>query len=152
MVPYEKLRTPQIQAEYWVQGRTKNDIAKKISELKDKMAYFLAECIESANPQKGPVITNAIPGLSWHQWGEAIDCYWLKDRKACWDFDTKDSNNRNGYKIYANEATKLGLDAGYFWENMIDAVHVQFRKEPSPLNIYSIRKINGVMKDFYGIK
>ena len=64
-------------------------------------------------PQKGDPVTNAIPGLSWHQWGEAVDCFWVVNNKAVWDLETV-VNGLNRFMVYANEAKKLGLDAGLF--------------------------------------
>jgi hypothetical protein len=149
MVPYEKLRSPQLQAEYWVQGRTFNDVQAKIHELKKTGAFFLSKCLENAVFKKGRIITNALPGCSWHQWGEAVDCYWLKDDKANWDLEAKDENNQNGYQVYAYEAKKLGMEAGLYWKNLIDGVHVQMQPFSSPLNIYSITEVDEVMKDLY---
>jgi hypothetical protein len=32
-------------------------------------------CFERAGPSDGPWATNALPGQSWHQYGEAVDCF-----------------------------------------------------------------------------
>jgi hypothetical protein len=149
MVPFEKLRSPQIQAQLWVKGRTINEIQLKISELKEINAPFLAKCLENAEIKEGKIITNALPGCSWHQWGEAVDCYWLKDGKTNWDLDIKDENHQNGYEVYACQAKKLGLEAGFYWKNLVDGVHVQLKSIPSPLKIYTISEIDKVMKDAY---
>lgn len=149
MIPYEKLRSPQVQAEFWVQGRTVDEIQTRIEELKETKSFFLAKCLETVEIKEGKIITNAIPGCSWHQWGEAVDCYWLKSGRANWDLSLKDENKQNGYEVYADEARKLGLEAGFYWKNLVDAVHVQLQSFSSPLNIYSITEINKIMRDFY---
>ena len=41
-------------------------------------ANFLASVLDGVGPQHGPHVTNALPGLSWHQWGEAVDCFWTE--------------------------------------------------------------------------
>lgn len=146
MIPYEKLRSPQIQAQFWVQGRSLNDIQTEITKLKEKKAFFLANCLKNAEIKESKIITNALPGFSWHQWGEAVDCYWLKDGKADWDLNSKDERGQNGYEVYAREARKLGLEAGFYWKGLIDAVHVQLRPFSSPHKIYSTFEINEVMR------
>lgn len=151
MEPYEKLRTPQLQAIYWKQGRSKAEINKTITNLKTHNAEFLIDCIISASPNPGIKITNALPGFSWHQWGEAIDCYWLNDGKINWDINTLDSEGINGYKIYAEEARALKLDAGLYWKSFVDAPHVQLQSYASPLEIYNLYEINKIMEEFYKV-
>lgn len=149
MEPYEKLRSPYVQAIYWKQGRSKQEIKKTLKFLSNEKAHFLLNCIEEAKRMEGLIITNALPGCSWHQWGEAIDCCWIDGNKKIWDIQTLDSNGINGYKIYAEEAYKLGLDAGFYWEKFTDAAHVQYQSYASPLNIYTMTEVNDIMKDFY---
>jgi peptidoglycan L-alanyl-D-glutamate endopeptidase CwlK len=149
MRPNEGLRDPFTQAKYWRQSRTKEVIQNKIQELKNEGAFFLAHCIESAGPQHGEPVTNSIPGLSWHQWGEALDCFWVVDGKAVWD-TAKVVNGLNGFMVYADEAKKLGLDAGLFWSSFQDSPHVQLRKAPSPLKIFSLEEIDTEMKKRFG--
>lgn len=149
MIPYEKLRSPQIQAQFWSQGRTFPEIQTEIQKLKKEKAFFLGECLENAEIKEGKIITNALPGCSWHQWGEAVDCYWLKDGKPNWDLNLRDENNQNGYEVYANEARRLKLEAGFYWKNFVDAVHVQLQSFPSPQKIYGISEINEVMENLY---
>ena len=141
MKPYCTLRDPYTQARLWRQSRSTAIIQKKINELKEKGAPFLAHCIESIGPQSGPHATNAIPGLSWHQWCEAVDCYWSVKGSIVWDMDTK-INGINGYLIYAVEATKLGLTAGHFWSRFKDSPHIQHRQHANPLQIYSLYQID----------
>ena len=75
MRPYFTLRTAQEQAQLWRQSRTNKEITQKIQELQSNGAPFLADVIQRVGDQNGPKVTNAIPGLSWHQWGEAMDCF-----------------------------------------------------------------------------
>ncbi|MBO9701968.1 MAG: M15 family metallopeptidase [Sporocytophaga sp.] len=149
MRPNETLRDPYIQAKYWRQSRPIEQIQQKIATLKNQNANFLASCIEKVGPQHGDHVTNAIPGLSWHQWGEAIDCYWVVDNRAVWDTKTI-VNGLNGYMVYADEAVKLGLDAGYFWHSFQDIPHVQLRKESNPSLVYSLVEIDKTMKNKFG--
>jgi len=141
MEPYCTLRDPYTQARLWRQSRSTAVIQKKIYELKENGAPFLAHCIESVGPQSGPHATNAIPGLSWHQWGEAIDCYWSVKGSPVWD-NLSCINSINGYQVYAKDATKLGLTAGHFWSRFKDSPHIQYRNHSNPLQIYSFDQID----------
>lgn len=149
MRPCFTIRTPFEQAKLWRQSRAREQIQQKISELRNKGAHFLAFCIESVGPQHGEPVTNAIPGLSWHQWGEALDCFWVVDGKAEWSVKRL-VNDQNGFKVYANKAKEMGLNAGGFWSSIKDWPHVQFRKAPSPLPLFSLQEIDGRMKELYG--
>jgi hypothetical protein len=149
MRPFYTLRTPFEQAELWRQSRSKQEIDEKINELRSKGAEFLAYCIESVGPQNGRHVTNAVPGFSWHQWGEAIDCFWLLDGKAEWS-TRKKVNGKNGYFNYGAIARSMGLTAGGFWSSFRDWPHVQLRKESHPGRIYDLQEIDGIMEErFY---
>lgn len=149
MRPYFTIRDPFTQAKFWRQSRSTEEIRQKIGELKREGADFLAYCLETVGPQNGDPVTNALPGLSWHQWGEAVDCMWLVDNQAQWD-PGKQIGGQNGYAVYAEEAVKLGLTAGGLWKSIKDWPHVQLRPADSPLGIYTIPGIDAKMKALYG--
>jgi peptidoglycan LD-endopeptidase CwlK len=130
MIPYNGLRTPFEQGKLWRQSRSVSEVAQKIADLRAKGAPFLAHCVESVGPQHGAHVTNAVPGLSWHQWGESMDCYWHRNGKAEWS--TEIGGNRNGYKVYAAIAYENALFAGGHWQTFKDWPHVQKRKTGSP--------------------
>lgn len=148
MVPYFTMRSPMEQASLWKQGRNLAVIEQKIMNLEFQGAFYIASCLKKAPAQKGNIVTNAIPGLSWHQYGEAVDCYWNTDGKANWSV-TQKINNQNGYYVYAEEAEKLDLTAGGLW-TMADWPHVQLRPESSPLKIMSIKEVDALMKKTFG--
>lgn len=149
MRPYFTLRSPFEQARLWRQSRSKEEIEAKIAELESKSAPFLADCIARVGPQHGDPVTNAIPGLSWHQWGEAVDCFWLVDGEAEWS-SRKEINGLNGYQIYAEEAQAAGLTAGGLWTSFKDWPHVQLRSASSPLKSISLVDIDKEMKERFG--
>lgn len=132
MVPYFTLRTPHDQARLWRQSRPRPIIDSKIAELHAVGAPFLAGVLESVGSQNGPHVTNALPGTSWHQWGEAVDCYWQVNGDAEWS-TTRKINGKNGYQEYARIAEELGLDAGGHWSSFKDWPHVQLSAKSSPL-------------------
>ena len=149
MRPYSTLRSPFEQARLWRQSRSKEEIEARIVELRNRSAPFLADCIERVGSQLGDPVTNAIPGLSWHQWGEAVDCFWLVGGAAEWS-TTKKINGLNGYQVYAEEAQSAGLTAGGLWSSFKDWPHVQLRSASSPLKVMSLTAIDMEMKQRFG--
>lgn len=145
MKPYSLFRDVDEQNRLWRQSRPSWKIREKIKFLEDRGAYFLADSLDRVGPQNGPHVTNAYGGLSWHNWGEAADCYWELDGRAVWD--TELYGEDNGYRIYAELAESCGLTSmgqEYGW----DWVHVQLRPESSPARLYSIQEVNDRLEDF----
>jgi len=149
MRPYMGLRDPFEQARLWRQSRAREEIQARIASLRAQGAAFLAHCIESVGPQHGRPVTNALPGLSWHQWGEAVDCFWLVDGKAEWSA-SKLIGGSNGYRVYAAEAEALALTAGGHFSSLKDWPHVQLRADASPLSSLSIVEIDAAMAAMFG--
>jgi peptidoglycan L-alanyl-D-glutamate endopeptidase CwlK len=147
--PSASRRDPLEQARLWRQSRTIEQITKKITSLRQQKADFLADCIERVGPQHGDPVTNAIPGLSWHQWDEALDCFWVVNGAAEWS-TSKLVNGLNGYHVYAEEAHRLGLNAGGTWHSFQDWPHVQFRSAGSPDDVMSLMEISNEMKKRFG--
>ncbi len=79
--PYFTLRDPVTQARLWRQSRSREVVEQQINELRNAGCDFMVACLEKAGPSVGPWATNALPGQSWHQYGEAVDCY-LVDAKG----------------------------------------------------------------------
>ena len=122
--PYYGLRTPQEQARIWRQTRSREEVTRAMDDLKKAGAPTIADILWSVGPQptngaKGH-LTHQLPMASWHQHGEALDCFVLRQGQAVWD------GNDPSYKVYTEAARKFGCDAGYFWR-MKDSVHIQLR-------------------------
>jgi peptidoglycan L-alanyl-D-glutamate endopeptidase CwlK len=106
----------------------------------DKL-YALGRTVKNvdATPEKpmGGKVTNAKGGQSMHNYGIALD--WALDKDTVraglqpdWNF--------NSYKILAEEAKKLGLEAGFYWKGFPDAPHVQL----------NLSKVGLTLKDLQG--
>lgn len=149
MRPYFTVRSPFDQAKLWRQSRSSEEIRGKIADLRANGAPFLAQCIESVGPQHGAQVTNSIPGLSWHQWGEAVDCFWVINGAAEWS-TTKLRDGINGYRVYADQAVALGLTPGGYWTSLKDWPHVQLQKASSPKSVYSLQFIDQEMQKRFG--
>lgn len=147
MVPYFGIRTPQEQGKLWRQGRSTKTINTKVRELKSLGCGFIAKCIEEAGPQNGNIVTNALPGQSWHQWGLACDFYWEKSRgNVSWSTNEKNEFGLNGYQVLHEEARKLGLYEVTLGNGVIDYSHLQ-AVSGSPKDI---KNINDTMEQMYG--
>lgn len=149
MQPFCTLRDPLEQARLWRQSRTIQQIEERIRTLSVSGAGYLAHCLESVGPQYGIHVTNAVPGLSWHQWGEAVDCFWLVDDAAEWSIRRK-VDGINGYHSYAESAARTGLTAGGSWTSFRDWPHVQLRSEKSPADVFPLPEINDLMQERFG--
>ncbi len=149
MRPSQTLRDPFEQARLWRQARPGGEIKAKIKDLQSAGADFLAHCLESVGPQHGGHVTDAPPGLSWHQWGEAMDCFWLVDGKAEFSI-SKLVKGQNGYRVYVEEAQKLGLTPGGLFKKLKDFPHVQFRPAGSPTQVFTLLEIDAEMKKRFG--
>ena len=150
MVPTFTLRAPAEQAVFWRQSRSIVEINQAIAMLRDQGAAYLAGVLDGVGPHNGPHVTNALPGNSWHQWGEALDCMWEVDGHFI-DSDTRKINGVNGYRVYAETARDLGLDAGFFWRTFKDSGHVQLRGDANPRSAgTSWRDIDSAMQARFG--
>lgn len=144
------LRPPAEQARLWRQSRSPAEIRAGIAHLKSAGAYYLSDLLENATAKPGPQVTRSLPGLSWHQWGEAADLFWLVDGKAEWSA-TRMVAGRNGYVELARMAATVGLTAGGTWTSFKDWPHVQKRAAPSPLQAgLSLKAISDEMQNRFG--
>lgn len=149
MRPYMALRTPQEQAKLWRQSRSTEEINQKIAYFNENGAPYLASVLNNIGPQHGKEVTKAPPGLSWHQWGEAVDCFWLVNGGAEWSA-TKKINDINGYQLFAAEAVSIGLTAGGLWPKFKDWPHIQLQKANNPLSVMTLPEIDKEMKKRFG--
>ncbi|MGP4665582.1 M15 family metallopeptidase [Agrobacterium pusense] len=146
MRPYTAVRTVEEQAILWRQSRSAEEVQTAIERLRDGGAPFLAEALQSVGPRHGKHVTNALPGLSWHQWGEAVDCFWAVNGVAEWSA-SRIIDGVNGYQVYAEMAKQAGLTAGGFWRSLKDWPHVQLRAAGSPvLSGYNLAEIDAEMQ------
>jgi hypothetical protein len=145
----ETLRTPFTQARFWRQSRPTAVVNARIQKLRADGAPFLADCLQRVGPHTGEHVTNALPGLSWHQWGEAIDSVWVANGKETFSLKLT-VGGVNGFHVYAEQAEKMGLTAGAFFQSIKDFPHVQLRGDASPLSHHSLHEIDAVMKARFG--
>lgn len=142
-VPYFTVRDPYDQARLWRRSRTTREVRSATEILRLNGASFLAHALDVVGPQlTGPWATNALPGLSWHQWGEAVDFY-LDDGEGGADWFSDE-----GYEALAKEAKNLLLVSGYFWTTP-DKNHIQYRVG-KPTDGMSIKEVSLEMEKRFG--
>jgi len=72
----------------------------------------------------GPAVSNARAYQSWHQYGLAADCAFVRDGKVV--ISEKDPWAMRGYQLYGEVAESLGLTWGGRWK-MMDFGHTELR-------------------------
>jgi peptidoglycan L-alanyl-D-glutamate endopeptidase CwlK len=99
--------------------------------MKEQYGYDMAilEGYRSAARQDalaamGPGVTNARAYQSWHQYGLAADCAFVRDGKLV--ISEKDPWAMRGYQLYGQVAESLGLTWGGRWK-MMDFGHTELR-------------------------
>lgn len=146
IVPTFTVRSPIEQAILYRQSRTMDVISKKIQFLHDQKADYLADVLRDVGPRNGNWATNALPGASWHQFGEGFDGAWKVGDTIEWS-TTKLINGENGYRLYAQKAEEFGLTS--LGPSIGDWAHIQLRKE-DVTDIYTWKEINDRMKERFG--
>lgn len=150
MRPFFTWRSPEEQARLWRQSRPRLEIDAKVAELRERGAWYLAEVIVQAGPQYGRWATNAIPGESWHQWGLALDAFWLLDGQAVWStrkrIELASGRDVNGYHLYAEIAQAESLTAGGYWRRR-DWPHIQ-APALSVRSYFSLTEIDEAMQRY----
>ena len=142
--PIQTLISPMEQASLWKQGRSGTDAELKTMALANAGATYLANCMTLAYPKETNVVTDDLPGFSWHQWGEATTVVWVDgSRKLNFSPTFRERPlNFNGYQIFGEECAKVGLTTLRF--NC-----VQLRPETSPTDLYTIGQIDAEMAKRY---
>jgi len=100
--------------------------------MRDEHGYEMAllEGWRSPNRQaqlaaQGPQVTQAGAWQSYHQFGLAVDCAFLRDHKLV--ISERDPWAMQGYTLFGQVAERLGLTWGGRWK-MMDFGHIEWRK------------------------
>ena len=99
--------------------------------MKEKYGYEMAILEGYRSPQRqnmlaamGPNVTNAAAFQSWHQYGLAADCAFVRNGRIV--ISEKDPWAMRGYELYGEVAESLGLTWGGRWK-MMDFGHTELR-------------------------
>jgi len=120
---FAAVRTPQAQAELWMKSRSRKEIVDAVAKLSKQGAPWLSRMVKTTHRPYGRWETNNLPGLSWHQWGEAASIRILSQSgRVIWN------PNNEGYRILADLTQMVSLTSGFFWKRR-DVVNVQLRAD-----------------------
>ena len=104
--------------------------------LHDRYGYDMVLIEGYRSPQRqamlatmGPSVTRAGPFESYHQFGLAADCAFLRDGRIV--ISEKDPWAMAGYERYGEVAKTLGLKWGGDWSGLRDLGHVELRRSKS---------------------
>ena len=144
------LRHPIAQAKLYRQSRPWSKIEAAIERLESLEAPYLAACLVEAGPQSGRWATNALPGDSWHQHGEAVDAGAWVDGEISWDTQPGAAGGPGDafYRGWSSRAQGLGLTA--LGPSLGDWVHVQGPSESAPHRIYKWPEIDERLQARFG--
>ena len=107
-------------------------LLKIFKVMKEKHGYDMAILEGYRSPERqdklaamGSSVTNAAAFQSWHQYGLAADCAFLRDGKIV--ITEKDPWAMRGYQLYGEVAEAHGLTWGGRWK-MMDFGHTELRR------------------------
>lgn len=138
-------RSPWAQARVWRQSRTTEQVRSEAAMLASRGAPWLSDVLLSVGPQAGALgrhVTRALPGASWHQWGEALDVAAMIDGRPTW---ATERYQRLGEVALLHDVTWGG------WWGRPDLPHFQRRREGSPLAAgYEWSEVDARMRALWG--
>jgi len=103
---------------------------------------------EKGRSAPGKIVTNARGGQSYHNFGMACD--FVRDMKAA--KGVQPSWDPEDYRILAEEAEKLGLEAGLDWHTFKDPPHVQLHTTRAGIGLHQLRELyasNGILAVYH---
>lgn len=153
-IPVFTLRNPWVQARFWRQSRSTEQIQAALQKLELAGASFLARILQEVGPQNGRWVTNALPGLSWHNWkpAVAVDSVYKKDGKLLWGESDpgltpeQKLDVRAAYLKYRDIGEGLGLTC---LDEIHDIGHMQLYFYEIP-HKYSLAEVSNAMELSWG--
>ncbi len=123
------VRTLEEQAKLFRQSRSTVEIKAKIQTLRAQGFGFLADIIKAVGPCSGPDVTNAGPGESWHNYGQAWDAVPTINGKPAWDYQAA----KPQWDFYGKAVRQVGMYWGGDWNKFRDYPHAQAAPDANPL-------------------
>lgn len=117
-------RSCEEQARLYRQGRTSARIELMLTALeRDYGRADLAELLHNVGPQYGPLVTNAAPGQSLHNYGLAFDAVPMRHGKPIWN--TAAPEDHALWELYGALVAAAGLDWAGKWQMFRELPHAQ---------------------------
>lgn len=128
---YCTLRPLEEQAKLYRQSRSRAEIDLKLTKFRARSLGFLADIIENVGPCYGKHVTNAAPGESWHNYGEAWDAVPLIGGKPVWNY----VEAKVYWDAYGEAVRQVGMNWAGDWRSFREYPHAQFKMGSNPLKI-----------------
>jgi peptidoglycan L-alanyl-D-glutamate endopeptidase CwlK len=126
---YCTLRPLEEQARLFRQSRSWAEIKDKILTLRGRGLGFLADIIEAVGPCYGDHVTNAAPGESYHNYGQAWDAVPLIAGKPAWNY----LRAKPYWDAYGECVRQVGMIWAGDWVSFREYPHAQLRAGGNPL-------------------
>ncbi len=150
---YCTLRPLEEQARLFRQSRSRKEIDLKISKFRNMGYVFLADVLESVGPCYGEHVTNAGPGESWHNYGQAFDAVPLLGGKPAWNY----LKAKSYWDAYGEAVRQAGLYWAGDWHNFREYPHAQLKPGGNPLKsmdpgqVYAVLSDNGLIPEQFAV-
>ncbi|MCW8330948.1 M15 family metallopeptidase [Photobacterium sp. SDRW27] len=144
---YCTLRPLEEQARLFRQSRSRQQIDLKSQKFRSRGLVFLADILESVGPCYGDHVTNAAPGESWHNYGQAFDAVPLIGGKPAWNY----MKARSYWDAYGEAVRQTGLYWAGDWQRFREYPHAQLNPGGNPLKsmnadeVYTALQENGLL-------
>jgi len=146
-------RDPWTQARLYRQSRVRQDIENKVERLSYAGFTNLSKIIWKVGPQSGVIgrhVTNAGPGESWHQFGEAWDaCPMFDSKRLLWDITEPPDDTRAKvmWQTYGECIRRVGLEWAGDWTTFREYPHSQLRSVANPLHVLNPDEVDRWAKE-----
>ncbi len=134
---YCTLRPLEEQARLYRQSRSRREINRKKLKLQNRGFDFLAEILENVGPCYGRHVTNAGPGESWHNYGQAWDAVPLIGGKPAWNY----LEARDYWDAYGEAVRQAGMQWAGDWTRFREYPHAQLKPGGNPLKTQTPEEI-----------
>jgi peptidoglycan L-alanyl-D-glutamate endopeptidase CwlK len=132
------------QAVLYRASHTREQVTAKIALLRQRRFGFLADILLEVGPQPTSkrAVTNAAPGESWHNYGEAFDAVPVIGGQEMWNYNDAPFE----WDMYGQLVREAGLTWGGDWRRLRDFPHAQLRAETNPLKVMTAEEVRAVLR------
>jgi len=128
-----------LHAEIWKQSKQDQAVDEAIAKLQNEGCNFLSSILMCASSVHSKHKTNRLPGMSWHNWGRAVDVK-LMHKDSLNEIDKNDQKVQIFEDIVSENELYLDQDACGF--GCSDGYHLQDSNIFSPEDVYEPHKID----------
>lgn len=139
---YCTLRPLEEQARLYRQSRSRQTIDAKMQKLRSLGLSVIADIIENVGPCYGKHVTNAGPGESWHNYGQAFDAVPLIGGKPAWNY----MEAKVYWDAYGEAVRQAKMIWAGDWINFREYPHAQLKRGGNPLREIEPEEVIAALK------